>query len=101
MDDTEWAVYCHFWEHMIGSVPVPDAIIYLRTPADECFQRLQVRGRSEEHGISLAYLQQLEACHDEWLLGSVIPKPPVIVLDGLQSWTDQDLLERLAQILPG
>jgi deoxyadenosine/deoxycytidine kinase len=96
MDDTEWALYCHFWEYLSNVVPVPDAIIYLRTPADECFRRLGVRGRAEEKGITLNYLMHLETCHDEWLLtpGEI----PVIVLDGLQSWTADVVQQKLAQL---
>lgn len=97
MDDTEWALYQHFWQFMAGTVPVPDAIIYLRTPAAECHHRLQIRARSEEKSIPLAYLEQLEACHDDWLLTDEA-EAPVIVLDGLQPWTAEDVFERLAQV---
>ncbi|MBN1680470.1 MAG: deoxynucleoside kinase [Anaerolineae bacterium] len=83
MDETEWALYLHFWDFMAGQVPVPDAIIYLRTSADECFHRLQQRGRSEEQTVTLEYLQQLEDRHDEWLLGNGAAEAPVIVLDGI------------------
>src|SRR5512138_2216115 len=43
MDDTEWALYLHFWDHLVSTAPAPDAIIYLRTPAEECFRRLRQR----------------------------------------------------------
>jgi deoxyadenosine/deoxycytidine kinase len=98
MDDTEWALYCHFWEFLSGSVPVPDAIIYLRTPADECFRRLQIRGRAEEHNITLDYLTQLEISHDEWLMGTESLKMPVIVLDGMQTWTAESIWQKLEQV---
>ncbi len=98
MDETEWALYCHFWDFMAESVPTPDAIIYLRTPAEECFRRLEVRGRAEEKSIALAYLQQLEACHDEWLLTPGVAESPVIVLDGRQSWTVAGVRDKLAEI---
>lgn len=101
LDDTEWALYLHFWEYMAGSVPKPDAIVYLRTPADECFRRLQVRGRAEEKGIALEYLQQLEVCHDEWLGMPGAAEKPVIVLDGMQPWTIDDIQRKLAEIVPG
>ncbi|HML21784.1 MAG TPA: deoxynucleoside kinase [Aggregatilinea sp.] len=100
MDETEWAVYCHFWEHFTAAMPAPDAILYLRTPAEECLRRLQIRGRAEEKAIPLAYLQQLEACHDEWLGGPSAHGIPVLTLDGAQAWTADDVAERLAQILP-
>ncbi len=98
MDETEWALYVNFWEQFRQSVPIPDAIVYLRTPAEECFQRLQDRGRAEERNIALAYLQQLEACHDEWLLDSSASESPVIVLDGLQTWTAADVRLRLSEV---
>jgi deoxyadenosine/deoxycytidine kinase len=100
MDETEWALYLNFWNYLKDSVPEPDAIIYLRTPAEECHRRLRARGRAEEHGIPLAYLQQLEACHDEWLLTPGTAEKPVIVLDGTQRWTAADAQRKLAQIAP-
>lgn len=99
MDDTEWALYCHFWDRLSSVVPAPDAIIYLRTPADECFRRLMVRGRAEERGITLQYLEQLEACHDEWLLAPRA-EAPVIVLDGAQTWPVETVAERLGAVVP-
>ncbi len=100
MDDTEWAVYCHFWEHFTAALPAPDAILYLRTPADECLRRLHVRGRAEEKGISLAYLQQLEACHDEWLGGPSSGAIPILTLDGTRAWSANDVVLQLEEILP-
>jgi deoxyadenosine/deoxycytidine kinase len=99
MDDTEWALYCHFWDRMSNIVPTPEAIVYLRTPADVCFHRLQVRGRSEEKGVTLEYLQQLEACHDAWLLDPRVAECPVVVLDGVQSWTAADIQGKLLKAL--
>ncbi len=100
MDETEWAVYCHFWDHFTAAMPAPDAILYLRTPAEECLHRLQIRGRAEEKAISLAYLQQLEACHDEWLGGPSSGGIPILRLDGARAWSAGDVAQQLAQILP-
>ena len=98
MDETEWALYLHFWDRFAPLVPTPDAILYLRTPASECMQRLQSRGRSEEQGVTLDYLQQLEQRHDEWLLSPTQAESPVIVLDGTQSWTAADIRVRLDEV---
>jgi len=100
MDETEWALYVHFWEYFRTNVPVPDAIVYLRTPAEECFQRLKIRGRSEEQGITLDYLQQLEARHDEWLLNPAVAERPVVILDGTQTLAADDVWNKVAQVLP-
>lgn len=97
MDDTEWALYLQFWEQHKASAPAPDAIIYLRTPAEECYARLRQRGRAEERGITLDYLRQLEARHDEWLLDPIEAVWPVIVLDGVRPWAAGEVRALLAQ----
>lgn len=99
MDDTEWALYLRFWEHFKAVAPVPDAIIYLRTPADECYRRLRARGRFEEKGVSLDYLRKLEARHDEWLLNPSTAQYPVLVLDGMQPWAADDVRRQLVRVL--
>lgn len=93
LDAVEWEVYRRLWEEMAPKAPRPDAILYLRTPAEECLRRLQARHRSEEGGVSLDYLLALEARHDAWLLGL----PGVIVLDGTRRWTPEDVLDRLEE----
>ncbi len=99
MDSTEWALYQHFWEQFRAAAPQPDAIIYLRTPADECYRRLQVRGRAEERGISLDYLLHLERCHDAWLRDPAVAECPVLELDGRRSWSAEEVRGALAQAL--
>ena len=100
MDDTEWALYVHFWEYMAYNLPAPDAFIYLRTPADECYRRLQERGRAEESAITLDYLRQLEAHHEAWLLDENQAEAPVIVLDGTHPWSAEDVQREIAAIAP-
>ncbi len=99
MDDTEWALYCHFWDHFRESAPGPDAILYLRTPAEECYRRLQARGRREEKGVSLDYLRQLEACHDAWLRDPAVVECPVLELDGTRSWTASEVRAELERMV--
>jgi Mrp family chromosome partitioning ATPase len=45
-----------------------DGFVYLRTTPDTCLSRGQKRGRAEEAGVPLSYLQELHARHEEWLL---------------------------------
>jgi len=100
LDDTEWALYLSFWDFLAPSIPQPDALIYLRTPAEECYRRLQARGRAEEQGIVLAYLQQLERRHDEWLLDPAVAGQPVVVLDGARAHTAAEVRQELAALVP-
>lgn len=93
MDDHEWELYCAVWETLAPTVPRPDLILYLRTPAAECLARLKARNRSEETGVTLAYLQELEVRHDDWLLG----RPDVVVLDGRRRWSADEIARELAR----
>lgn len=90
MSDAEWQVYCGLWDFVVSNYCVePDCILYLRTPAEVCLERITIRGRNEEGGITLEYLRQLETLHDKWLL----EHPRVITLDGTTQWTADEVLE--------
>ncbi len=90
MTETEWQVYCGLWDFLVANYCVePDAIVYLRTPAEVCIERIKERDRTEEVGIQLDYLQRLEALHDNWLLDH----PRAIVLDGKRRWTADAIFE--------
>ena len=89
---SEYQLYCGLWEFLVSNYcEEPDAILYLRTPADECLKRIKARGRPEEMGITLEYLEQLEGLHDEWLLND----PRAILLDGQERWDTTAILEQL------
>jgi deoxyadenosine/deoxycytidine kinase len=80
------------WDFMVSQYcDEPDVILYLRTPAEVCLQRIKTRGRTEETGIPLDYLSQLEHLHDEWLLDN----PKTIVLNGEHRWSIEDVLAKI------
>jgi len=90
MTDVEWEVYCGLWEFLVSNYCVePDCILYYRTPAEVCLERMKVRGRHEETGVTVEYLKQLEALHDEWLL----EHPRAITLDGSRRWSADEVWE--------
>ena len=94
MKKTEWQLYCRLWDWLESNwCTEPDKIVYLRTPAEVCLERIESRGRSEESTIPIEYLRDLEVLHDEWL----IDNPEVIVIDGQKQWTARkfyDVLEK-------
>ena len=61
----------------------PDAMVYLKTPADTSHQRLQQRAKGPDMGISGEYLRQLEHRHEQMMHHSA-PKFSM-TLDGTTS----------------
>jgi deoxyadenosine/deoxycytidine kinase len=96
MSDVEWQVYCGLWDFLVSNYCVePDCILYYRTPAEVCVERMKSRGRSEEAGVSLEYLRQLEALHDQWLL----EHPRAVTLDGSRAWTAREVWDLMARFV--
>ncbi len=90
--EVEYQLYCSMWDFTVSHyVDEPDAILYLRTPAEVCMQRILDRGRHEETGIPLDYLLQLEKLHDEWLLEN----PKAIILDGENHWSADEVVDQI------
>lgn len=88
MNDSEWQVYQQLWEFLSQNYcEKPDKIIYLRTPAELCLERIKMRGRSEEKQMPLDYLKRLEDLHDEWLMDH----SDAIVLDGSRRWSPAEV----------
>jgi len=46
---------------------MPDAVVYLRSTPELCYQRIKKRSRLGEATISLEYLQDLHKAHEEWI----------------------------------
>ena len=59
VDDVELAVYDSWFGPMLDGRPslVPDGFIYLRAAPRTCLGRMRARGRAEEGGVDLGYLE--------------------------------------------
>jgi deoxyadenosine/deoxycytidine kinase len=91
----------HYRHHIAGGRCDVDLWVYLRTPADIAFGRVQNRGRAEEIGVlSLDYLKALEKQYDQFM--DSVPEP-VIIIDG--SGTVEEVFaqtkEKIEAVLPG
>lgn len=91
LTETEWSVYqdWHTWLLRQFETDIAlDAIVYLRASPQCCMQRLLHRGREEEQGLPLEYLEQLHFKHEAWLYHrnlrldfDYLNELPVLVLD--------------------
>ncbi|XP_030633371.1 deoxyguanosine kinase, mitochondrial isoform X2 [Chanos chanos] len=91
INPTEWAVYQNWHSFLVeefGHRIQLEGIIYLRAPPETCMERLMKRGREEEQGVKLDYLEKLHTQHENWLLHKTtkvhfdhLSQVPVLVLD--------------------
>ncbi|XP_066474167.1 deoxycytidine kinase 2-like isoform X2 [Tiliqua scincoides] len=116
IDETEWAIYqdWHTWLlNQFESNLELDGMIYLRTTPEKCMERLQHRGREEEQGIQLEYLENLHYKHEAWLHEKTMKvdfdslrDTPILVLDVDEDFKNdnekqQDLLDKVKAFLTG
>lgn len=61
-------------------------IVYLRTSPEVAYERLKKRGRKEEAGVPMDFIQNLHQCYEDWLMTEKFgpPPAPVLVLDADQ-----------------
>jgi len=69
MTDTEWAIYQEWSSYLLNSLGELrlDGFIYLRADPKICSSRMAKRGRPEEQGVTIDYLNQLHEKHEAWL----------------------------------
>jgi deoxyadenosine/deoxycytidine kinase len=65
----ETNLYASWFDPLVSQLPglVPDGFLYLRASPETCHARLRSRGRDEETGVPLEYLQTLHERHEAWL----------------------------------
>ena len=69
ISERDYQTYRQVFNLVVGSLPHPDLLIYLRAPVDVLLERIRARGRDMEKGITAEYLKLLESYYQEWLAG--------------------------------
>jgi len=102
MTALEWSLYQEWFSWLVEKhVIIPSGFIYLRGTPEVCLDRLRMRNRHEEVGVSLDYLQLLHEKHEGWLtkkkeVAPCIANVPVLTLDRDVDWNvDLDEKDRL------
>lgn len=63
----DYETYRKLYEIVVGSLPMPDLLLYLKAPASILLNRIQARGRVMERGVTEEYLSLLESYYERWL----------------------------------
>lgn len=101
--DLEWNIYTSWFETCVPHCIPPRGFIYLRVDPAIAYQRIQKRQRTGEATIDLAYLEQLGAYHDRYLIekSNVLEKlksVPLLVLDANSDFEeDPQTMSHLAE----
>jgi deoxyadenosine/deoxycytidine kinase len=67
LSERDYKAYRTVFEQVVASLPRPNLLLYLRAPVPVLLQRIGLRGRAIETGISAEYLTLLETFYDEWI----------------------------------
>lgn len=91
MNKVEWDLYNSWFKWLTTSKIIdrmePDGFIYVRAEPSVSHERLKIRGRSEESGVPIEYLEEIHKRHDNWLLNKDMTTP-VLVIDANKNYVD-------------
>ena len=93
MNEMEISIYDSWFDPVVSCLPglIPDGFIYLRASPDTCHQRMKLRKRAEEGGVSLDYLRDLHEKHESWLFPFESGNHGVLSVNKLPLHTDTSL----------
>lgn len=87
LSELEWQVYLQWFNFLVtGKCMPPQGFVYLRTDPEIAYERIKKRDRSAEKTISLAYIQKIHECHEDFLVNKKglvadLLNVPVLILD--------------------
>ncbi|GAB4415838.1 MAG: deoxynucleoside kinase [Anaerolineales bacterium] len=65
--ERDYQTYKELYETVMGFLPPPDLVIYLRASVDTLLARIAQRGRDYERAISPEYLKSLNLLYENWI----------------------------------
>jgi len=83
----ELEVLFSWYDWLNDKIGMPlDLIVYLRTSPEVAYERLRARGRKEEAGVPMHFIEGLHQSYEDWLIHQTKgpPPAPVLVLDADQ-----------------
>ncbi len=67
MADRDWETYHSLYRTLIGLLPAPDLVVYLRASVPTLKKRIALRGREMEAAIPDTYLEGLNRLYEDWI----------------------------------
>ncbi len=67
LSERDYLAYRRLFDLVVGQLPTPDLLIYLKAPVNVLMERIRRRARNIETGITPEYLSLLESFYEEWL----------------------------------
>jgi deoxyadenosine/deoxycytidine kinase len=80
MTERDWETYRDLYRTVIGLLPAPDLVVYLKASVPTLKKRIAMRGRDFEAAIPDDYLAGLNCLYDEWI--NSFDLAPVLVVPG-------------------
>ncbi len=67
ISERDYRTYHKTFEMIVQNLPKPALLVYLNASVPVLIERIKLRGRSIESGISPDYLKRLESYYEEWM----------------------------------
>ena len=67
MNERDYQTYRSLFQNMVGLLPKPDLIIYLKASVKTLMARIRGRGRDFEKNISPDYIEYLNRAYERWI----------------------------------
>ena len=67
INEIEYKIYLKWFDEFTKNIPKLN-IIYLRVKPTTCMQRIKMRNRTGEEGITLEYIEKCHTYHDDWIM---------------------------------
>jgi deoxyadenosine/deoxycytidine kinase len=103
--ERDYLAYRRLFELVVGSLPSPNLLVYLKCSVDVLMSRIRRRARNMETGISSDYLALLDTFYDDWLLSYDLSPVLTIRTDDLdfvhQPQALETVVERIQERLGG
>jgi deoxyadenosine kinase len=94
MDERDYRTYLQLFRHMSNFMCRPSLIVYLDVSPERSMERVKMRNRDVETGLSLEYLEALHREYAEFVR-DISRTVPVIRVD----WDDFHTAEEMAELI--